>query len=60
MTSKVVSPRKKTYGERPQLSPEEGAAAAMLAEAKARGLELTGLNGLLKVFTKNIREIARR
>ena len=36
-----------------QLSPEQAAAAAMAAEAKARGLELTGPTGLLKLFTKN-------
>ena len=30
----------------------------MVAEAKARGLELTGPNGLLKVFTKNVLEAA--
>jgi hypothetical protein len=42
----------------PQLSPEQAAAAAMVAEAKARGLELTGPNGLLKMFTKNVLETA--
>jgi len=41
-----------------ELSPEQAAAAAMLAEAKARGLALTGPNGLLKVFTKNVLETA--
>jgi transposase-like protein len=30
----------------------------MVAEAKARGLELTGPNGLLKLFTKNVPETA--
>jgi putative transposase len=30
----------------------------MVAEAKARGLELTGPNGLLKLFTKNVLETA--
>jgi putative transposase len=30
----------------------------MAAEAKARGLELTGPNGLLKLFTKNVLETA--
>jgi hypothetical protein len=43
-----------------QLSPEQAAAAAMVAEAKARGLELTGPNGLLKLFTKNVLETATR
>ena len=58
MTSNVVSPRKKTDGDGPQLSPEQAAAAAMVAEAKARGLELTGPNGLLKLFTENVLETA--
>jgi transposase-like protein len=58
MTSNVVSPRKKTDGDARQLSPEQAAAAAMVAEAKARGLELTGPNGLLKMFTKNVLETA--
>src|SRR3954449_8127346 len=58
MTSSVVSPRKKTGGDGPRLSPEQAAAAAMVAEAKARGLELTGPNGLLKLFTKNVLETA--
>jgi transposase-like protein len=58
MTSNVVSPRKKTEGDGRQLSPEQAAAAAMVAEAKARGLEPTGPNGLLKLFTKNVLETA--
>jgi transposase-like protein len=58
MTFNVVSPRKKTEGDGRQLSPEQAAAAAMVAEAKARGLELTGPNGLLKLFTKNVLETA--
>src|SRR3954464_12411291 len=58
MTSNVVSPRKKIEGDGRQLSPEQAAAAAMVAEAKARGLELTGPNGLLKLFTKNVLETA--
>lgn len=40
------------------MSPEQVAVAAMMAEAKARGLELTGPNGLLKLFTKNVLETA--
>ncbi|GLZ38131.1 IS256 family transposase [Actinokineospora sp. NBRC 105648] len=40
------------------LSPEQAAAAAMVAEAKARGLALTGPDGLLKLFTKNVLETA--
>jgi putative transposase len=41
-----------------ELSPEQAAAAAMVAEAKARGLALTGPDGLLKLFTKNVLETA--
>jgi putative transposase len=40
------------------VSPEQAAAAAMVADAKARGLELTGPDGLLKLFTKNVLEAA--
>lgn len=58
MTSSVVSSRKKLDGEGRQLTAEQAAAAAMVAEAKARGLELTGPNGLLKLFTKNVLETA--
>jgi putative transposase len=58
MTSNVVSSRKKIEGDGRQLSPEQAAAAAMVAEAKARGLELTGPNGLLKLFTKSVLETA--
>ena len=58
MTSNVVSPRRKTDGDGRQLSPEQAAAAAMVAEAKARGLALTGPHGLLKLFTKNVLETA--
>jgi putative transposase len=39
-------------GEGRQLSPEQAAAAAMVADAKTRGLEQTGPNGLPKLFTK--------
>ncbi|MEX5711701.1 IS256 family transposase [Parafrankia sp. FMc6] len=41
-----------------QLSPEQAAAAAMVADAKARGLALTGPDGLLKLFTKSVLEAA--
>jgi transposase-like protein len=58
VTSEIVSPRKKSDGDGGQLSPEQAAAAAMVAEAKARGLELTGPHGLLKLFTKNVLETA--
>ena len=56
MTSDAVSPRKHENGRGGRLSPEQAAAAAMVAEAKARGLELTGPNGLLKLFTKSVLE----
>jgi hypothetical protein len=42
MTSGIVSGPKKSGGAGRQLSPEQTAASVMLAEAKARGLELTG------------------
>jgi putative transposase len=54
MTSDPVSPRKTET----ELSPEQAAAAAMVAEARQRGLELTGPHGLLKLFTKNVLEAA--
>lgn len=58
MTSDVVSPRKSESRAARELSPEQAAAAAMVAEAKARGLALTGPDGLLKLFTKNVLETA--
>src|SRR4051794_18246074 len=58
MTSGIVSPRKKPGAESPRLSPEQAAAVAMVAEARQRGLELTGPDGLLKLFTKNVLETA--
>jgi putative transposase len=58
MTSDAVSPRKRDQESGRQLSPEQAAAAAMVAEARARGLELTGPSGLLKLFTKNVLETA--
>jgi putative transposase len=54
MTSDPVSPRKTET----ELSPEQAAAAAMVAEARQRGLELTGPHGLLKLFTKSVLEAA--
>jgi putative transposase len=42
-----------------ELSPEQAAAAAMAAEAKKRGLEVTSPDGLLKLFTKSVLETAR-
>ncbi|WP_434219660.1 IS256 family transposase [Amycolatopsis nalaikhensis] len=58
MTSGAVTPRKSDAEPARQLSPEQAAAAAMVAEARQRGLELTGPNGLLKLFTKNVLETA--
>src|SRR3954471_13321859 len=58
MTSDLVSPRKSESKPARELSPEQAAAAAMVAEAKARGLALTGPDGLLKMFTKNVLETA--
>ena len=52
MTAEIVNPPKKSARRRRQLSPEQAAAAAMVAEARKRGLELTGPDGLLKLFTK--------
>lgn len=59
MTSDAVSvdDKRSTKSGRQQ-SPEQAAAAAMVAEARQRGLELTGPDGLLKLFTKNVLETA--
>lgn len=40
------------------LSPEQAAAVEMVAVARDKGLDLTGPNGLLKLFTKNVLETA--
>src|SRR4051812_29085884 len=58
MTSDLVSPRKRESKPAREPSSEQAAAAAMVAEAKARGLALTGPDGLLKLFTKNVLETA--
>jgi putative transposase len=59
MTSDAVNQHKSDKSDRGrQLSPEQAAAAAMVAEARQRGLELTGPDGLLKLFTKNVLETA--
>src|SRR6516164_4541657 len=58
MTSDAVNPHKSDKSDGRQLSPEQAAAAAMVAEARQRGLELTGPDGLLKLFTKNVLETA--
>ena len=41
-----------------QLSAEQAAAAELVAQARERGLALTGPDGLLKMFTKNVLETA--
>jgi putative transposase len=41
-----------------KLSPEQAAAVAMVAQAREQGLDLTGPNGLLGLFTKNVLETA--
>ncbi|MFE0027685.1 hypothetical protein [Amycolatopsis sp. NPDC059021] len=53
-----MRPRKSGGESRRQLSPEQAATAAMVAQARERGLTLTGPDGLLKVFTKNVLETA--
>lgn len=57
MTSELVSARGSDRSER-ELSREQAAVAAMVADAKARGLALTGPDGLLKLFTKTVLETA--
>lgn len=58
MASGIMSAPNKVVGTARELSPEQVAVAAIMADAKARGLELTGPNGLLKLFTKNVLETA--
>jgi putative transposase len=58
MTSAGMSPRKRDEQPTRELSAEQAAAAAMVAEARERGLALTGPDGLLKLFTKNVLETA--
>ncbi|GAA4549556.1 hypothetical protein GCM10023175_37860 [Pseudonocardia xishanensis] len=58
MTSDLVGPHKGESRPARELSAEQAAAAAMVAEAKARGLALTGPDGLLKLFTENVLETA--
>jgi transposase-like protein len=58
MTSDAVNQHKSDESDGRQLSPEQAAAAAMVAEARQRGLELTGPDGLLKLFTRNVLETA--
>ncbi|ALL85866.1 transposase (plasmid) [Pseudonocardia sp. EC080619-01] len=58
MTSDLVDPSEGDPKLARQASAECAAAAAMVAEAKARGLALTGPDGLLKLFAKNVWETA--
>jgi transposase-like protein len=58
MTSDVVGVEQKSEKPGRLLSPEQAAAAAMVAEARQRGLALTGPDGLLKLFTKTVLETA--
>jgi putative transposase len=58
MTSDAVSAWERIETSGRQLSPEQAAAAAMVAQAREQGLELTGPDGLLKRFTKNVLETA--
>lgn len=50
----VNPPRKK----KSESTPEESASAELVKLAKERGLSLTGPDGLLKQFTKNVLETA--
>jgi len=58
MTSGDMIPRTQVRNLGRQLSPEQAAVAAVIADASARGLELTGPDGPLKLFTKTVLETA--
>ena len=58
MTSEAVNSWAKIKKVGRQSSPEQVAAAAMVAQAREQGLALTGPDGLLKLFTKNVLETA--
>jgi putative transposase len=58
MTSGAVNAAKKIEKQGRLLSAEQAAAAELVAQARERGLELTGPDGLLKMFTKNVLETA--
>jgi transposase-like protein len=53
-----MSASRKSERQGRDLSPEQAAAAELVALARERGLELTGPDGLLKMFTKNVLETA--
>jgi putative transposase len=52
MTAEIVSPPRKSARRGRELSREQAAAAAMVAEARKQGLELTGPDELLKLLPK--------
>jgi putative transposase len=54
----VSASKKRDMKQGRRSSPEQAAAAAMVAAAREQGLELTGPDGLLKLFTKNVLETA--
>jgi putative transposase len=58
MTSEAVNSWVKIKEVGRQSSPEQVAAAVMVAQAREQGLALTGPDGLLKLFTKNMLEAA--
>ncbi|MEV5540129.1 IS256 family transposase, partial [Saccharopolyspora shandongensis] len=58
MKSDAVSPQRNVKQAGRQPSPEQAAVAAMVAQAREQGLALTGPDGLLKLFTKNVLETA--
>jgi putative transposase len=58
MNLDAVSPQRKDADPARRLSPEQAAAAAMVTAAREQGLTLTGPDGLLKLFTKNVLETA--
>lgn len=57
MTSDAVGADKKIKKAQ-ELAPEQAVAEAMVAQAREQGLSLTGPDGLLKLFTRNVLEAA--
>ncbi|MFI0467446.1 IS256 family transposase [Saccharopolyspora sp. 5N102] len=53
-----MSPQRNVKQAGRQPSPDQAAVAAMVAQAREQGLALTGPDGLLKLFTKNVLETA--
>jgi putative transposase len=58
MTAGAMGSRQRKTDDGTRRSAEQAAAAAMVAQARERGLALTGPDGLLKLFTKNVLETA--